>query len=146
LTVRQVKSHLEMDLGVASLPLARAVLPPHIGGKWIGGGRDKPIPIPLDAFPVLIPLDDPLTENVEETDISFFISGISSLQFEVVQDGVWITSITPIPEPCTLLLLGLIDVNYFSRSATIIIPGSPLPPKPAPYPMRVKRREPVGRP
>jgi hypothetical protein len=38
------------------------------------------------------------------------------------------------------------DVNYFSRSATIIIPGSPLPPKPAPYPMRVKRREPVGRP
>jgi hypothetical protein len=38
------------------------------------------------------------------------------------------------------------DVNYFSRPATIIIPGSPLPSKPAPYPKRVKRREPVGRP
>ena len=40
----------------------------------------------------------------------------------------------------------LSDVNYFFPSATIIIPGSPLPSKPAPYPKRVKRREPVGRP
>ena len=38
------------------------------------------------------------------------------------------------------------DVNYYFPSATIIIPGSPLPPKLSPSPQEVKRREPVGRP
>jgi hypothetical protein len=37
-------------------------------------------------------------------------------------------------------------VNYFFPPATIIIPGSPLPLKLAPYPKQVNRREPGGRP
>ena len=73
-------------------------------GSGSGGVVLKPISISLDAVPVFIPLDDPLTNDVE-TEISFFLLGISSLQFNVVENGVWITAITPVPEPGTMLLL-----------------------------------------
>ena len=54
--------------------------------------------------------------------------------------------ITDLSKGAMLVKRAVSDVNYFFPSATIIIPGSPLPSKPAPYPKRVKRREPVGRP
>ena len=76
-------------------------------GSGSAGVITNPFPIPFDALPVLIPLDDPLTVDAKETGITFFLSGIRSLRFEIVDNGVYVTSVTPVPEPCTMLLLGL---------------------------------------
>ena len=75
-------------------------------GSGSAGVIISPYSIPFDALPLLIPIDDPLTVDVKETGLSLFLSGIRSLQFEVVENGVYVTSITPTPEPATMLLLG----------------------------------------
>jgi hypothetical protein len=85
-------------------------------GSESGGGFLNPFPISLDAIPVFIPLDDPST-NEAETGISFFLSGINSLRLRVVENGVWITAITPVPEPATMFLLasGLLGLAGLRR-------------------------------
>ena len=49
-------------------------------GNGSAGVIINPFPIPFDALPVLIPLDDPLTVDVKETGINLFLPGIRSLR------------------------------------------------------------------
>jgi len=75
-------------------------------GSGSTGAILSPLVIMPEALPLLIPLDDPLTSDVAETEISFFFLGIKSFKLEVTDNGVWVTAITPVPEPATMLLFG----------------------------------------
>lgn len=85
-------------------------------GSGSEGDLLEPVGISPNNLPVLIIIDDPLT-SVVETEISFFLLGIRSLEFEVTESGVWVNEIASIPEPTTLLLLGigLIGLAGFRR-------------------------------
>jgi len=58
------------------------------------------------AFPTAVVAHRLVEDDKGDIDFSFVVSGITSLEFKIVESRMWITDVKSVPEPGTMLLLG----------------------------------------
>ncbi|MBI5193791.1 MAG: PEP-CTERM sorting domain-containing protein [Nitrospirae bacterium] len=94
-----------------------------IGSYSRGGGASGNVPdgifntymIPPDFSPFPLPESFFSVYHNGKTDFSFVLSGLSSIELKITGSSMWITNVTPAPEPATfiLMLAGLACMAFF---------------------------------